>query len=300
MQVFDLTQLARQRRRSAPDFAGYGFLKHALSAELRERLAFVPRTFKRALDLGAHDGSAGLDLPVDGVLHYDIITDHALAAPDGRKSSAPSLRVAGSLEVLPFADSTFDLVVSAGALQWVNDLPGTLVQLCHVLKPDSLFLAAIPGGRTLFELRQCFVDAEAELSGGIHQRFSPMLDMQQAGALLQRAGFAMPVADSDVLTVEYDHPLALLQDLRGMGETNAVLSRARKPLRRAVLQRAMQLYQDRFATAQGKVTATFEIIYLSGWSPGPDQPKPLRPGSAKTRLADALGVLEKSAGEKAG
>jgi SAM-dependent methyltransferase len=208
--------------------------------------------------------------------------------------------VAADEEALPFGDAVFDLVVSALSLQFVNDLPGALVQIRRALKPDSLFVAALIGGETLPELRQAFAAAESEIEGGVSPRVAPFADLRDLGALLQRAGFALPVTDVDRLTVRYDSVFALMHDLRRMGATNALVDRRRAPLKRATLMRMVQIYAERFADADGRLRATFEIVWLSGWAPHPSQQQPLRPGSAKTRLAEALGTREISAGEKAG
>ena len=199
------------------------------------------------------------------------------------------LAVAADEEALPFRDGSLDLVVSALSLQFVNDLPGTLVQIRRALKPDGLFLAALVGGDTLTELRQAFAAAEAEIEGGVSPRVAPFADLRDLGALLQRAGFALPVTDVDRLTVRYASPLALMHDLRRMGATNALVERRRTPLRRATLARMMEIYGERFADPDGRMRATFEIVWLSGWAPHESQQQPLRPGSAQPRLADALG-----------
>jgi len=208
------------------------------------------------------------------------------------------LHVVADEEALPFADGTLDLVVSGLSLQAVNDLPGVLVQVRRALKPDGLFLAALLGGDTLAELRQSFAVAESEHDGGVSPRVAPFPDLRDLGALLQRAGFALPVTDVDRITVRYATPLGLLHDLRRMGAANPLVERRRVPLRRATLMRAMAVYAARFADADGRVRASFEVIWLSGWSPHENQQKPLRPGSAKKRLADALGTTEIPTGEK--
>ncbi|MGE3905151.1 MAG: SAM-dependent methyltransferase, partial [Reyranellaceae bacterium] len=193
-----------------------------------------------------------------------------------------------------------DLIASALSLHWVNDLPGALLQIRQALRPDGLFLAALAGGDTLAELRHCLLAAEAEVEGGASPRVSPYVDLRDAAGLLQRAGFALPVADIDRLTVLYPDALALMRELRGMGESNLVRERRRTPLRRATLLRAAALYGEKFSDAEGRVRATFEIVYLHGWAPHETQQKPLRPGAASQRLADVLGVREIPAGEKAG
>jgi SAM-dependent methyltransferase len=201
---------------------------------------------------------------------------------------------------LPLREGALDLVASGLALHFVNDLPGTLVQIRRALKPDGLFVAALLGGDTLTELRQAFAAAEAELEDGISPRVLPFADLRELGALLQRAGFALPVTDVDRLTVRYASPLALMHDLRRMGATNPLIDRSRRPLRRATLVRMMEIYGERFADPDRRIRATFEIVYLLGWAPHESQQQPLAPGSARTRLADALGTQERSAGEKAG
>jgi SAM-dependent methyltransferase len=203
-------------------------------------------------------------------------------------------------ESLPFAPASFDLVVSAMDLHWVNDLPGTLIQINRILKPDGLLLAAMLGGATLWQLRQALATAESEIEGGLSPRVSPFADLRDIAALLQRAGFALPVADSETIDVEYDNALALMRDLSAMGESNLVAERRRSFSRRATLLRAAAIYGERFTLPSGRVVASFEVLFLHGWRPHASQPKPLKPGSAAKRLADALGGAEQSAGEKAG
>jgi SAM-dependent methyltransferase len=200
-------------------------------------------------------------------------------------------------EFLPFAEGTFDLVLSLLSLHWVNDLPGALLQAHRALKPDGLFLAAMLGGETLYELRACLLQAEGDIAGGVSPRVSPVAELRDVAGLMQRAGFALPVADADTVTVNYKNPLRLLTDLRAMGESNALIERSRAPLRRDVLMRALELYSDRFGYADGRVPATFQVIYLTGWRPHGSQPQPLRPGSAAARLAEALETEEKPAGD---
>jgi SAM-dependent methyltransferase len=207
--------------------------------------------------------------------------------------------IAADEEALPFAPASLDLVTSSLALHWVNDLPGTMMQIRRALKPDGLFLAALLGGETLYELRQVLTEAELAISGGAAPRVSPMADLRDAAGLLQRAGFALPVADRDVLTVSYGDALALMRDLSLMGETNAVRMRSAHPLSRAVLAEAVRLYQKRHAYGEGRVRASFEVIYLSGWSPAATQQQPLRPGQARLRLAEALGAEERPTGDYA-
>jgi SAM-dependent methyltransferase len=202
------------------------------------------------------------------------------------------VRLAADEEQLPFAFASLDLVVSSLALHWTNDVVGTLIQIRRALKPDGLFIGSLFGGDTLTELRQSLLTAEAELTGGAGPRISPFADPADGAGLMQRAGFALPVADVDRVTVRYAHPLKLLADLRAMGETSVLADRHPKPLTRTVLARAFEIYQQRFAGPDGRVPATFEILTLTGWTPHDSQQKPLAPGSAKMRLADALGTTE--------
>lgn len=293
IEMFDRRQVRRQRQRAAASGSFVDFLKTMMVDDLLDRLVLINRRFSRVLDLGSHDGRLGqrLAAQVESVIYAD---------PADAWLSALPAAVACDPDLLPFADETFDLVVSAGLLHWTNDLPGALIQINRAMKPDGLFMATFPGGGTLFELRRALFDAEEEVTGRVAPRVSPMIDVREAGALLQRAGFAMPVADSDNFTITYAHPLKLMEELRAMGEANALESRSRQPLRRDVLARAAELYAERFGMEDGRIPATVEIISLSGWAPGPGQPKPLRPGSAKVRLADALGVQEIATGDKAG
>jgi len=191
-------------------------------------------------------------------------------------------------ETLPFQPESLDLAVSALAFQFVNDLPGVLAQIRRALKPDGLLLAAMIGGDTLTELRQSFAAAEAELEGGVSPRVAPFADLRDVGALLQRAGFALPVTDVDRIVVRYDTALALMADLRRMGATNVLVERRRAPTRRSTMLRMAQIYAERFADADGRIRATFDVIWLSGWAPHDSQQKPLRPGSAKASLAEAV------------
>jgi SAM-dependent methyltransferase len=207
--------------------------------------------------------------------------------------------VAADEEYLPFGDASFDLVLSCASLHQVNDLPGALVQVQRALKPDGVFLAAMFGGATLSELRQAWLAAETAQEGGAGPRVAPFADLRDAAGLLQRAGFALPVADSDTITVTYDNPLKLMADLRGMGESNVLIERRRTATRRATLMAAAEHYRTQFAGSDGRAPATFQVLYLTGWAPAAGQPQPLRPGSAEARIADALEAPEHSTGEKA-
>jgi SAM-dependent methyltransferase len=290
--VFDRL-LLRARRRRASGLGPATFLLDRVADELADRLATVLRTFAFAIDLGTPTGAVrrALREKVGTIVAVDAI-------PEGiAQHTGP--RVVADEEALPFRDASLDLVVSALALQFVNDLPGTLVQIRRALRPDGLFLAALLGGETLPELRQAMSDAEIECEGGVSPRVAPFADLRDLGVLLQRAGFALPVTDIDRVTVRYESVIALMHDLRRMGATNALVERRRTPLRRATLARMSEIYAQRFADADGRVRATFEVAWLSGWAPHQSQQQPLRPGTAKARLADALGTSEISAGEKA-
>ncbi len=292
--LFDRALLLARRRRALHGGAETFLLERA-AEDLAERLAAVNRRFELAVDLGTPGDALAEALSASGRIGA-LVTCEPLAdlRPAGR------LRVVADEEALPFGDGKLDLVVSALALQWVNDLPGTLVQIRRALKADGLLLAALVGGETLVELRECLAAAEAETAGGASPRIAPFAEVRALGALLQRAGFALPVADADRHVVRYATMLDLMRDLRRMGATNALVERSRTPLKRATLARAAALYAERFADRDGRIRATFEVISLSGWAPHQSQQQPLRPGSARTRLADALGVNERSAGEKAG
>jgi SAM-dependent methyltransferase len=283
--LFDRSLYRSRLGRALPAYPD--FLLARCVADLDERLSAVLRRFEQALDLG---------------------TPLPLAMPVLRERAGSLLRLAeagqgdliGDLEALPFAGETLDLAASLLTLHTVNDLPGTLVQIRRALRPDGLFIACLLGGQSLTELRQALLAAEVEASGGASPRIAPFADLRDLGALLQRAGFALPVIDSEMVSVRYADMFGLLRDLRAMGWANALSERSRKPLRRGVLLRAAELYGERFADADGRVRASFEIVWLSGWAPHESQQKPLRPGSAKTRLADALGVSEIGTGDKAG
>ena len=293
--IFDRL-LLRTRRRRGLRLGPETFLLDQVAGELAHRLSLVLRRFDLAVDLGTPTAAVRTALLRNGSIGMMIALDPIIDPAE--HAAAATLRVVADEEALPFADNTLDLVVSALSLQAVNDLPGVLVQVRRALKPDGLFLAALLGGDTLAELRQSFAVAESELEGGVSPRVAPFPDLRDMGALLQRAGFALPVTDIDHITVRYATPLGLLRDLRHMGAANPLVERRRVPLRRATLARAMEIYAERFADADGKVRASFDIIWLSGWSPHESQQKPLRPGSAKKRLADALGTAEIATGEK--
>ena len=296
MLVFDRAMLRRRRERAARDWRPRAFLTREIASRLVERLDDVRRSFARALDLGSHGDEFAAALADRNTVGWLVRADlgHGFA----RLARGPA--VVADEEFLPFAPQSFDLVVSAMDLHWVNDLPGTLVQIQRILRPDGLLLSAMLGGATLWQLRQALTVAESEVEGGLSPRVSPFADLRDAAGLLQRAGFALPVADSETIEVEYGDALSLMRDLAAMGESNLVVERRRGLARRATLLRAAEIYGERFALPSGRVAASFEVLFLHGWAPHESQPKPLRPGSAARRLADALGTAEQSAGEKAG
>jgi len=293
--IFDRRSV-RQHRERAARLGTAEFLFEEAADRLSERLDDIKRGFARVLVLGARSGGmarllrsrAGGDLlvEVDDAIGF-------LGRPE------PSSRVSAEAEALPFAPAAFDLVVSPLALHWTNDLPGALLQLRRCLRPDGLLLASVLGGETLDGLRRAFLEAELAEEGGVSPRVSPMADGRDLAGLLQRAGFALPVVDSDRVAVTYANALALMAELRAMGETNALRERRRSFTRRTTLLRAAELYGGLASGPDGRVAASFEIVTLTAWAPHESQPKPLRPGSATARLADALGTVERPAGDKA-
>lgn len=290
-ELFD-QNVIRAHQRRAGKLGPATFLLDRVADDLTDRLGAVLRKFPVAVDLAT---------PTDAVKQRlkDIgaIGTVASAVVDGRPGDP--LRIVINEELMPFGDQTLDLVVSALSLQVVNDLPGTLIQIRRALKPDGLFLAAILGGDTLAELRESFYAAEEEVEGGVSPRVIPFVAVREAGALLQRAGFALPVVDVDRVTVRYASPFALIHDLRRMAATNPLIERRRVPLKRATIMRMAEVYAERFSDPDGRIRATFDVVWMSGWAPDESQQKPLAPGSAKSRLADALGTAELSAGDKA-
>lgn len=273
--LFDRALLGDRLRRAAR-LGPAAFLLDRVAEDLAERLHAVLREFSNGIDLGT-PGDQVRDAVGAGV----------------RQLAAVALPVSDS-EPLPLAPQSVDLVVSALALQLVNDLPGVLAQVRRALKPDGLLLAAMVGGDTLTELRQSFAAAEAEVEGGVSPRVAPFADLRDIGALLQRAGFALPVTDVDRIVVRYDHAFALMHDLRRMGATNILTERRRTPSRRATLLKTAHIYAERFADPDGRIRATFDVIWLSGWAPHESQQKPLQPGSAKMSLEAAIKAKPKS------
>jgi SAM-dependent methyltransferase len=265
--LFDRT-LLRTRQSRALRLGPATFLLDRVAEDIGERLHAVLRDFCYVADIGTPGEGlqTALCARFTSIAHVDL----------------------SEQEVLPLEPESLDLAVSALALQFINDLPGVLAQIRRALKPDGLLLAAMIGGESLTELRQCFAAAEAEHEGGVSPRVAPFADLRDIGSLLQRAGFALPVTDVDRIVVRYDSAFALMADLRRMGATNILLERRRTPTRRATLLRMAQLYGERFADADGRIRATFDVIWLSGWAPHDSQQQPLRPGSAKASLAEAV------------
>jgi len=295
MNVFDRRVVRTHRDRAAPGLAKFDFLFREVADRLADRLLDISREFPLAVDIGSHTGmlrdAISANSRIGTLLQADI--SEAMV----RQAGGPA--IVADEEALPFAEGRFDLAVSNLSLHWVNDLPGALLQVRRCLKPDGLFLAATLGGDTLIELRECLMAAEIELRDGASPRVSPFLEIRDAGALMQRAGFALPVIDTDTITVTYENALKLLADLRGMGETSAAVVRPREFTRKDLFLRMAQLYQERHAGPDGRINATFEVIWLHGWAPHETQQQPLRPGSAEARLADALDTAEIPVADKA-
>ena len=269
--LIDRAKLAHNRRRARQAARPAMFLQEIAAAELSERLDLINRSFT----------SPAIVTPFPGIW----------------KQLLPDARIISDTETLDLKLHAHDLVIHAMALHWANDLVGQLIQCRRALKPDGLFLGAAFGGQTLAELRAAMAEAEVSISGGLSPRVAPMAEIRDLGGLLQRAGFALPVADSLTHNVTYENPFALMHDLRAMGESNAMAGRLRGFTRRAMMDEAVRRYTEAYSGADSRILATFEIIYLAGWAPSESQPKPLRPGSAKARLADALGIPENPAGD---
>ncbi len=274
-------RLARAHARAAP---GADFLMNYVVADLADRLAGVERHFDIGVAFAGQTGALAAALGESGKVGRVFRIEAAAAAFGPTQAGAVA-----DEEALPLAPASIDLFASALSLQWTNDLPGALVQIRQALKPDGLFLAAMTGGRTLSELREALYEAEAEISGGTSPRVLPAADVRDLGALLQRAGFALPVADRDVLTVRYDDAFRLFGDLRAMGATNVLFERKRRPAIRRLFMRAAEIYAEKFRDPDGRVRASFEIVSLSGWAPHESQQQPARRGSGTVSLAKVLG-----------
>ncbi len=279
--LFDRKSVEQHRNRSINmDWAKHGFLFEEVSDRLAERLMDISRTFEMALDLGCRSGALGERLMQYGEIDHLISADLCVSWGGNLTSNF----VVVDEEWLPFASHSFDLVGSALNLHWTNDLPGALVQIFRSLKPDGLFLGALFGVESLHELKWCLMQAESEIRGGVSPRISPFAEIRDAGGLLQRAGFALPVTDVDMITLKYSSAFDLMKELRGMGENNSLVMRQKSFTGRKVLFRAAELYQENYQDEDGLIPASFQIIYLAGWSPHENQQKPLRPGSGKASL----------------
>jgi len=286
--IFDRQLLRIRRNRCALQSTTEDFLLKAAAAEFADRLDSINREFESCVALGASQGILAKALAGTGKAGWVGAAD--LAENNLEDPERP--RAVLDEERLALAPGKLALVVSGLTLHHVNDLPGALIQVRHALKPDGLFLAAMLGGDTLSELRQAFLVAETEIAGGVSPRVAPFADVRDLGGLLQRAGFALPVVDTDRLTARYDTAIDLMRDLRNLGATSVLQDRSRRPLTRKILMKVAEAYHDLYADDDGRIPATFQIIYLTGWAPHESQQKPLAPGSAKKRLADALGTRE--------
>lgn len=294
--LFDRALLRERRRRVQAEAERYDFLLRRVAEDLAERLTIIRREFPRVLVMPGASPVLGETLRGVPSLGLQIAAD-LVAPPAGTGTNG--LHVVADEEALPFAHGELDAAVCALGLQLVNDLPGALVQLRRALKPDGLLLAAVLGGATLKELRESWLVAEDEICGGASPRVAPFADVRDMGALAQRAGFALPVVDSETLTVAYGSALDLMRDIKGMGASNMLAARRRVPVTRRLLLRAAEIYAERFSRGDGRVTATFEIITLTAWVPHESQPKALAPGSATVRLADVLGTPKSETGGSA-
>ena len=277
--VFDRNLVRQKRNRSAPHLKEHGFLIDWGMEQISNRLKDIKRKYPLALQIGCRTDKLNKnDFGIEKLIKLDIAEN---LLPD----------IQANEELLPFRDNSFDLVTSPLNLHSTNDLPGTLLQINRILKPDGLFIAAMLGGETLYEARDIMQNAEMVLSGGTSPRIAPFADMQQMGALMQRAGFNLPVVDSEKVTVTYDHPFKLFNDLRFMGETNTLLMRRKNFSSRKYFQEVAKEYQKKYSDGD-KIKATFDVIFLIGWAPHESQQKPLQPGSAQNRLSEALNTQE--------
>ena len=278
--IFDRTALRRNRDRAAVNFADHNFLVREVADRLYDKYRDINRDFHRILDLGCHGGEFGQHLTDKFIIHQDLSR--------GFQTPKDAIRVQGDEEFLPYRPESLDLVVSNLSLHWVNDLPGCLAQIKQSLKPDGLFLGALFGGETLTELRQCLMEAEINIRGGVRPRVSPFVDLQSAGSLLQRAGFALPVVDTDRITVTYENAFKLMQELQGMGETNILNKRLKGLTPTRLLAESARIYHEKFTDHRGRINVTFDIVYMMGWSPHESQQKPLKPGQGKVSLTDVF------------
>ena len=285
--IFD-SKLRRQRlMRVAGDFRSHDFLAERCAQDIGQRLSAINKSFPVVVNLSDLRGVMNDEI---GSLPKSCYITASETNQMQSQSRFPKL-IADD-ELIPFAMESVDLFISILTFQHVNDLPGVLIQLRRALRPDGLLLAAMFGGETLHELRDVLGQAEVDVTGGLSPRVFPFADVRDAGGLLQRAGFALPVVDSDVVTVTYRSLIDLMHDLRGMGQSNILMDRSKRSLSKSIVTRAEEIYRHTHTDENGKLKATFEILYLTGWSPHESQQKPLRPGTAKARLADALRTKE--------
>ena len=281
--LFDDALVMSRRERAFLRDPNAAFILDIAARELAERVAVVDRRFDTAVELHGASGATARGAMATGKIGSMSRIETSPAFAQGGEDL-----IAADLGDVPLEPASANLVLSPLALHLVNDLPGTLVRIRRALKPDGLLLAAIPGSGTLAELRDVLLAAEAELTGGASPRVIPFVDVRDAGALLQRAGFALPVVDAESYTVRYDSLFPLMRDLRAMGMGNPLVGRSRLPVNRRFFVRAAEIYAERYSDPDGRIRATFSIIYASGWAPHESQQQPLKPGSAKVRLADAL------------
>lgn len=289
--IFDRKAVSRHRTRAGGITDATSVLLARNRDQLLDRLLDVKRTFSCALSLGCRSGLTAEHLKTERGIATVIAADYAESFARQARN-AGHVSVACDEEWIPFWTDAFDLIIAEHTLHWTNDLPGALIQLRRCLRPDGLFLASLFGGSTLHELRDAFISAESDLLGGVTPRVSPFVDVRDAGDLLMRAGLALPVADTDIIEMEYENLNALMSDLRLMGETNAVKDRHPGLSTPRLFAAVEQVYRQQHATKNGHLKASFEIVMLTGWAPSETQQKALIPGSAKGRLADALGAEE--------
>lgn len=279
--IFDRLALRHNRDRAAKDFQTHDFLTREVGNRLYDKYQDINRKFETILDLGCHTGGFSEYFSNKCLIQQDL-SHHML-------EQATGLKVQADEEALPYRSESLDLIMSNLSLHWVNDLPGCLYQIRQCLKPDGLFLSALMGGDSLNELRQSMVEAEINLRGGVSPRISPFMTVQDAGALLQRAGFALPVVDTDRITVTYENAFKLMQELKGMGEGNILSKRFRGLTSQRLMMETARIYQEKFSDNRGRITVTFDIIYMMGWAPHESQQKPLKPGQGKVNLKDMFG-----------
>jgi SAM-dependent methyltransferase len=275
--IFDRALMRRRRARALGNPQFPDFLYQAAANEIAGRLDLTLRSFETALALGAAARPLARAMAESGKFGRVMAAGRDIVLDE---------------EALPFAPASLDTVIACLGFEFLNDLPGTLAQIARALKPDGLFLATMLGGDTLSELRASWFAAETEIAGGVSPRIAPFADMRELGRLLQRAKLALPVADVDRLTVRYPSGLAVRAELKAMGLANALVARRRRPVTRRLLARAAQVYEENFSDPDGRVRATFELVTLTAWAPAANQQKPLKPGSAQMRLAEALGTSE--------